>query len=362
MCPAGTVVTVVNTLLGSGFGRKFEQDFIVESMQVGLACPGQLVKLTWPREEDFSNDQFRPMALTRVTAAVTPDGTITAWNNRIVTPSIANQRSASPTTPPTSVDDEAVHGAISRTGYADAGLPYNVPNSLVEWVWHDAPIRVGYWRSVGMSFNTFAVECAMDELASAIGMDPFTFRQNNLAETRLGPVLSSLRTLSNWDTAPAAGRARGVAIAAGFGSYIGQVAEISVNATTGAVTVYRISTVLDCGTAMHRDSIKGQIEGAVAQALSPILWAQQTFVNGVAQATNYNRYRPAKLQDMPQISLQIIEGGGLGGVGEVGMPCVAPAIANAYARLAAQGQLVAGLPITRKRSLPFFPGTTLGGL
>ena len=362
MCPAGTLVTVVNTLLGGGFGRKFEQDFIVEAMQVGLARPGKLVKLTWPREEDFSNDQFRPTALTRITAAATPDGTITAWNNRIVTPSIANQRSASPTMPPTTVDDEAVHGAISRSGYADAGLPYDVPNSLVEWVWHDAPIRLGYWRSVGMSFNTFAVECAIDELAAAIGMDPLSFRQKNLAETRLGAVLDALRTLSKWDTAPVAGRARGVAIAAGFGSYIGQVAEIAVNATTGAVTVHSISTVLDCGTAIHRDAIKGQIEGAVAQALSPILWAQQTFVKGVAQATNYNRYRPAKLQDMPQFALQVIEGGGLGGVGEVGMPCVAPAIANAYARLAAQGQLVAGLPITRKRSLPFFPGTTLGGL
>jgi len=362
MCPQGTTVKVVNTLLGGGFGRKFEQDFIIEAMQVGLACPGKLVKLTWPREQDFSNDQFRPMALTRITAAATSDGKITAWNNRIVTPSIDNQRSQTPTSAPKLVDGEAVHGAINRSGYSDAGLPYNVPNSLVEWVWHDAPIPVGYWRSVGMSFNTFAVECAIDELAAAISVDPFTFRKNNLAETRLGPVLDALRTLSKWDTAPAAGRARGLAIAAGFGSFIGQVAEISVNSTTGAVTVHRISTVLDCGTAVHRDAIKAQIEGAAAQAMSATLWAQQTFVKGVAQVTNYNRYRTAKLQDMPQIDLQIIEGGGLGGVGEIGVPCVAPAIANAYARLASQGLTIAGVPATRKRSLPFFPGTTMGGL
>jgi len=332
MCPSGTVLKIVNTLLGGGFGRKFELDFVIEAIQVGMACPGKLVKLTWPREQDFGNDQFRPMALSRITATAS-GGQITAWYNRIVTPSIAYQRGGS------GLDGEAVHGAINRAAYADAGLPYLVPNSLVQWVPHDAPIPVGYWRSVGMSFNTFAVESAIDELATASNMDPFDFRMNNLAEARLGPVLTALRSLSGWNTAPAAGRARGLAIAAGFGSFVGQVAEISVNTTTGVVTVHRVSTVLDCGKAIHRDSIKAQIEGAVAQAMSATLWMQQTFVNGVPQVTNYNRYRPVKLQDMPQIDLQIIEGGGLGGVGEIGIPCVAPAIANAYARLAAKGCL-----------------------
>jgi len=353
MCPAGTNVTVVNTLVGGGFGRKFETDFLVQAMHASLACPGMLVKLTWPREQDFSNDQFRPMALTRITAAADANGAITAWNNRIVTPSIAVQRTATPTSAPTTIDGEAVHGAISRTPGGDAGLPYKVPNSLVEWVWHDSPIPVGYWRSVGMSFNTFAVECAIDELATALKMDPIAFRRKNLAETRLGPVLDALATLSNWSTTPASGRARGVAIAAGFGSFVGQVAEISVNATSGAITVHRVSTVIDCGTAMHRDAIRGQVEGAVAQAMAAALWEQQTWVNGVPQVTNWNRYRTTKLSTMPQIDVQILEGGGLGGVGEVGVPCVAPAIANAYAKL---------FPSARKRSLPFFPGTTMGGL
>ena len=355
MCPSGTVLKIVNTLLGGGFGRKFELDFVIEAIQVGMACPGKLVKLTWPREQDFGNDQFRPMALSRITATAS-GGQITAWYNRIVTPSIAYQRGG------TGLDGEAVHGAINRAAYADAGFPYLVPNSLVEWVPHDAPIPVGYWRSVGMSFNTFAVESAIDELAAASNMDPFDFRMNNLVEARLGPVLTALRSLSGWNTAPPAGRARGLAIAAGFGSFVGQVAEISVNTTTGAVTVHRVSTVLDCGKAIHRDSIKAQIEGAAAQAMAATLWMQQTFVNGVPQVTNYNRYRPVKLQDMPQIDLQIIEGGGLGGVGEIGIPCVAPAIANAYARLAAQGLKVGGIAVTRKRGLPFFPGTTLGDL
>ncbi len=343
LCPAGTVVKVTNTLAGGGFGRKFEQDFIREAVQVGLACPGKPVKLTWPREQDFSYDQFRPMALSRVQAAASPaTGKITAWSHRIVTPSIAAQRGGNPA----ALDTSAVDGAVD--------LAYALDPCLVEYIRHDTSLPVGYWRSVGMSLNTFAVESAIDELAAAIGVDPLQFRLNNLNDPRMINVLVALKGLSNWATAPAAGRARGVAIARGFGSWIGQVAEIAVNATTGAVTVYRVSTVIDVGTAVNPDAIKGQVEGAVAQAMAATLWVQQTFVNGVPQNTNYNKYRPVKLKDMPQVDVQILQGGGVGGVGEPGVPCVAPAIANAYARLKGEA--------ARKRSLPFFPGTTMGGL
>lgn len=343
LCPAGTVIKVTNTLAGGGFGRKFEQDFIREAVQVGLACPGKPVKLTWSREQDFSYDQFRPMALSRIQAAVSPStGKISAWSHRIVTPSIAVQRGGNPN----SLDGSAVDGAGDLTYALD---PY-----LVEYIRHDTTIPVGYWRSVGMSLNTFAVESAVDELAAAIGVDPIQFRLNNLSDQRMINVLAALKVLSNWGTAPASGHARGVAIAKGFGSWMGQVAEISVNASTGAVTVYRVSTVIDVGTAINPDAIKGQIEGAVAQAMAATLWVQQTFVNGVPQNTNYNRYRPVRLQEMPQVDVQILQGGGVGGVGEPGVPCVAPAIANAYARLKGQS--------ARRRSLPFFPGTTLGGL
>jgi isoquinoline 1-oxidoreductase beta subunit len=220
---------------------------------------------------------------------------------------------------------------------------------------HDTTIPVGYWRSVGMSINTFAVESAMDELAAAIGWDPIDFRLNNLADARMKNVLSLLRSFSGWGTAPASGRARGVAIAMGFGSYVGQVAEISVNATSGAVTVHRVSTVIDCGVAVNPDAITAQIEGAVAQAVAATLWDQQTFVNGVPQVRNYNGYRLLRLQEMPQVGVQIVKSDApSGGVGEPGVPCVAPAIANAYAKLKGAA--------ARKRALPFFPGTTLGGL
>jgi len=343
LCPAGTLIKVTNTLAGGGFGRKFEQDFIREAIQVGLACPGKPVKLTWPREQDFGYDQFRPMALSRVQAAASPStGRITAWNHRIVTPSIAAQRGGDPA----ALDGSAVDGAV--------GLPYALGPCLVEYIRHDTSLPVGYWRSVGMSLNTFAVECAIDELAAALGADPIQFRMNNLGDQRMVNVLAAVKTLSNWATPPAAGRARGVAIAKGFGSWMGQVAEISVNATSGAVTVHRVSTAIDVGTAVNPDAIKGQIEGAVAQAMAATLWVQQTFVNGVPQSTNFNRYRTVKLKDMPQVDVQILQGGGVGGVGEPGVPCVAPAIANAYAKLKGES--------ARRRSLPFFPGTTMGGL
>ncbi len=343
LCPAGTAVTVVNTLVGAGFGRKFEMDFIRQSVQVALAYPTRPVKLTWPREQDFANDQFRPMALSGISAGASPSGKITAWRHRVVTPSIAFQRGASAT----ALDGSAVDGAIQ--------LPYAMGSVLVDYVRHDATVPVGYWRSVGMSINTFAVESAMDELAAAIGWDPIQFRLSNLANARMTNVLTRLKTLSNWGTPGGSGRAQGVAIAEGFGSFVGQVAEISVNATTGAITVHRISAVIDCGTAVNPDAIKAQIEGAVAQAVSATLYAQQTFVKGVAQATNYSKYRLLRLRDMPQVDVQIIaDGHAPGGVGEPGIPCVAPAIANAHARLVGSA--------ARKRSLPFFPGSSGGGL
>jgi isoquinoline 1-oxidoreductase beta subunit len=343
MCPAGTVVKLVNTLAGGGFGRKFEMDFIREAVQVGLAFPGKPVKLTWPRAQDFAYDQFRPMALSRVQAAASATtGRITAWRHRIVTPSIAVQRGGSAS----ALDSSAVDGAVD--------LPYALDPCLVEYIRHDSTIPVGYWRSVGMSINTFAVESAIDELAAAIGADPIQFRLDNLSDPRMVSVLSALRTFSNWATAPAAGRARGVAIAKGFGSWMGQVAEVSVNATTGALTVHRVATVIDVGTAINPDAIQGQIEGAVAQAMAATLWVQQTFVNGVPQVGNFNKYRPVRLQEMPQVDVKILQGGGVGGVGETGVPCVAPAIASAHARLVGAA--------ARKRALPFFPGTTLGGL
>ena len=343
LCPAGTQVSVTNTLLGSGFGRKFEQDFIRESVQVGLALPGKTVKLTWSREQDFAYDQFRPMALINVQAACSPaSGVLSGWKFRTVTPSISVQRGGDPTR----VDHAAVEGA---TGI------YAMDTAQVEWVRHDAAIPVGYWRSVGLSMNTFAVESAMDELASAIGWDPIQFRLANLRDARMIAVLNAVATLAGWSGPVPAGRARGVACGVGFNSYVAQVAEISRDSTTGAIKVHRVSTAVDCGTAINPDLVRGQVEGAVAMAMGPTLWQQQTFVNGVARATNYNRYRTVKLGDMPQVDVTIVNSGAaLGGVGETGVPCVAPAIANAYARLTGAA--------ARRRTLPFFPGTTMGGL
>lgn len=343
LCPSGTVIQVKSMMSGGGFGRKLEQDYIREAVQVGLAYPARPVKLTWSREQDFTQDQFRPMALSRVHAAASAStGRITAWSHRIVTPSTAVQRGADPGV----LDTGAVEGA--------ANLVYAIGPFQVEYIRHDTTIPVGYWRSVGLSLNTFAVECAIDELAAAIGVDPIQFRLNNLQDRRMGAVLTALKSFSNWTTPPASGRARGVAIARGFGSWIGQVAEISADAGTGDVTVHRVATVIDVGTAINPDAIKAQIEGAVAQAMAATLWVQQTFVQGVPQSTNFDQYRPVRLQEMPQVDVQIMQGGGVGGVGETGVPCVAPAIANAYANLKGAA--------ARRRSLPFFPGSTLGGL
>lgn len=342
LCPAGTVFNIINTMVGGAFGRRLEIDFVREAIQVGLAAPGKPVKLTWSREQEFANDQYRPMALSSIQAAASAtNGKITAWSNRIVTPSISVQRGADPS----KVDGSAVQGAND--------LPYDLNPLLVEYIRHDSPIPVGYLRSVGHSINTFAVESAMDELAHAIGWDPIQFRLNNLSNPRLIRLLNALKTLSNWGSPSGNGHAQGVAIVSGFGSYVGQVAEVSLSGTN--VRVNRISTVIDCGMAVNPDAIKAQIEGAVIQATATTLYLQQTFTKGVAQVSNYNKYRFLRGQDTPKIDVQIIANGDpIGGVGEPGVPCVAPAIANAHARLTGQP--------TRFRSLPFYPGTRGGEL
>jgi isoquinoline 1-oxidoreductase beta subunit len=342
LCPTGTVIKVTNTLVGAGFGRKLEVDFIREAVQVALACPSKAVKLTWSREEDFAYDQFRPMTLSEIHAAASPvTGKITAWKNRVVGPSIATQRGGDPN----ALDGTAVEGAAENV--------YQLDPCLVDYVRHDATVQVGYYRSVGLSINVFAVESAIDELAAAIGMDPLEFRLRNLEDPRMIAVVNAFKTFSGWTSTLAPGRARGIALSKGFGSWIAMMAECSVNASTGQPTVHRIAASVDIGKAINPDSIRGQIEGAVSQAMAVTFWQQQTFVNGVPQVKNYNRYRMTKLREMPQVDVQILEGGGLGGVGEVGTPCVAPAIANACARIAGAA---------RHRSLPFFPGATMGEL
>jgi isoquinoline 1-oxidoreductase beta subunit len=333
-------IRVHATYLGGGLGRKFEQDFIAQAVTVAKVL-GKPVKLTWTREQDFTNDQYRPMTLSRVRAGVDATGNLVAWWNRIVAPSILGQRGWIPAT---AVDSQAVDGAIR--------LPYLAGSRRVEWVRHPAGVPVGFWRSVGHSINTFVVESAVDELAAASGLDPLLFRQRLLAaDPRSLAVLNAAAALGDWGTPPPAGRARGIAIGWGFGSIVAQVAEIS-QPLAGALRVHRIACVVDCGKVVNPNTVEAQMQGGIVHGLAAALWGQMTFTKGAVTPRNFNGYRMLRLREMPDIKVQAIESGGpIGGIGEPGVPPVAPALANAYFRLTGQ----------RVRALPFFPAASVMG-
>ena len=338
-------VNFITTMLGGGLGRKLEIDFISQAVQVAMAVK-RPVQLVWPREEDFTHDQYRPMAVVRARAAVDAGGNVSAWAYRNVSPSIRAQRGV------------VLGAAGDSQGYeASQALPYVFANRLTQWVNLPTPIPVGYWRSVGASINTFAVESMMDELAAASGMDPVQFRRSKLAgDPRWTAVLDRVASLGNWTSPLASGTARGIAIGTAFNSICAAVVEVSGTSVTSFI-VKRVSVVLDAYLTVNPGNVESQLSGGVAHGLNAALYGQQTFVNGVAQRRNFNNNRMMRLREMPQVSVALIQNTGasdptraIGGVGELGVPSVAPALANAVFRLTGQ----------RVRSLPFFPNATMG--
>ena len=338
-------VTVNTTYLGGGLGRKAEVDFVSQAIQVGMAL-GRPVKLMWPREEDFTHDQYRPMALVSARGGLDKNGNLVGWAYRNVSPSILAQRGS--VLGPKG-DSQGIEGAQS--------LPYALPNRLTEYVTHPSPIPVGFWRSVGASINTFAVESMIDELADAAGEDPYLFRRGLLTDPRWTAVLDGAANLGGWGSALAAGRGRGIAIGTAFNSIVAEVVEVSFTSTS--LRVERVSVVLDSYLSLNPGSIEAQLTGGVVHGLNAALYGRQTFANGAAQSKNFKNSRMIRLSEMPEVHVAIMpnppvsdRGRIIGGVGELGVPTLAPALANAYYQ--ATGQ--------RLRTLPFFPNATMGGL
>jgi len=343
---AESKVRIFTTYLGGGLGRKAEVDFISQALQVGMAL-GRPVKVMWPREEDFTHDQYRPMAVIRGRAALNLDGTVAGWAYRNVSPSILGQRGA-------------VLGAKGDSqGYEGSNsLPYSLGAKVTEYVSHTAPIPVGFWRSVGASLNTFGVESMIDELAVAANRDPYQFRRDLLTDTRWLAVLDAVAQLADWNTPVPTGRARGIAIGAAFNSIVAEVVEISA-ATTTSLKINRVSVALDCYLVVNPGQVESQLIGGVVHAINATLYGKMNFVGGVAQGKNFNSNRMIRLGEMPDVKVTMIPNPTasdrtkpLGGVGELGVPTFAPALANAYFKLTGQ----------RIRSLPFFPTATMGGL
>jgi isoquinoline 1-oxidoreductase beta subunit len=326
-------VTVNTTLLGGGFGRRGEIDFIVDAVETAKAV-GVPVKLMWTREDDIQHGFYRPATYNVFRAALDGSGMPTAWSHRIVGPGILAQKGRMPAN--TTVDPAAVAGARD--------LPYDIPNLQVEWLNKDFGVPLGFWRSVGSSQNAFITESFIDELAHLAGKDPFEYRRALLGKSpRHTAVLELAAAQANWGSPVPAGRGRGIAVAFSYGSYAAHVIEASV-APDGAVRVHRVVCAIDCGIAVNPDQVKAQMEGGAVYALTAALYGQITVDKGSVQQSNFHNYPMMRINEMPVIETHILDSGAApGGLGEPGVPPVAPALCNAI--FALTGKRIRTLPI-----------------
>jgi isoquinoline 1-oxidoreductase beta subunit len=328
-------VAVNTTYLGGGFGRRFELDFIVEALETSKAA-GVPVKVIWSREDDIQHAQYRPANYHALLAGLDGSGRPVAWTHRIVAPSIMAR--LFPQTIQNGIDGEAVEGGV--------GVPYAVPNVHVDYSLTDTGIPVGFWRSVNNSFNAFAVESFIDELAAAAKQDPYEYRRSLLTKSPrdLG-VLELAATKAGWGTPAPQGRARGIAVYKSFESFAAQVAEVSVS-PAGDVRVHRVVCAIDCGLHVNPSTIEAQMQSGIVYGLTAALKGAITIENGRVMQSNFHDYQMLRLAEMPVVEVYIVPSNEApGGVGEPGTPPIAPAVCNAI--FAATGKRIRKLPIGR---------------
>jgi isoquinoline 1-oxidoreductase subunit beta len=327
-------VNIHTTYLGGGFGRRAEQDFLAEAVETSKAV-GAPVQVTWTREDDTQHDQYRPASYSRFTAGLDADGWPIAWTTRIACSSIRSR--FFPGSVKNGLDATSVEGA--------ADIPYAIPNILVDYQLTETGIPVGFWRSVGHSQNAFFSECFLDEVAAAGGKDPYELRRRLLSkETRHLGVLELAATKAGWGTTLPPGRFRGIAVMMSFGSYVAEVAEVSVNRSRGTVRVDRVVCAVDCGRVVNPDTIAAQMQGAIVYGLTAALKGAITIARGRVQQGNFNDYEMLRMNEMPLVEVHIVPSENPpGGVGEPGTPPIAPAVCNAI--FAATGKRIRRLPI-----------------
>lgn len=339
-------ITINTTYLGGGFGRRFYHDYVDEAVEVSKAV-GRPVKVMRTREDDMTHSFYRPASYNRISAALDADGRIAAWHHRAVSSSILKRLWPERINPKTGLDATAGHEA--------ANLLYDIPNYRFDWVPTESPVPVGIWRSVGDSQNTFVTQSFIDELAHAAGRDPLEFRRSHLGDkpgaARLRAVLDMVAEKAGWGTPLPPGRHRGIAAVQCYGAYAAQVAEVSVSGD-GQIVVHRIVAGLDCGWVTSPDLVRQQAEGGIMFGLSAALSEAITIKGGAVEQSNFHQYSTLRMSQMPVVEFHLMpsEMPPLS-VGEpAGVPCVAPAVANAV--FAATGVRMRSMPFSRHTLKP----------
>jgi isoquinoline 1-oxidoreductase subunit beta len=333
-------VKIHTTYMGGGFGRRAnpKSDFVVEAVQAAMALK-QPIKVVWTREDDMKGGYYRPMWYDRIAAGLDPDGKLIAWQHTIVGQSILTGSPFEAAMVKEGIDATSVEGAED--------IPYEIPNIRVDLHSPTVGVPVQWWRSVGHSHTAFVVESFLDEIAQSQGQDPFEFRIRLLhKKPRHRKVLELAAQKAGWGKSPLKGRGWGLALHESFESFVAQVAEVSVSAE-GQVRVHKVVCAVDCGRVVNPDTVKAQMEGGIVFGLSAALHGAITLKDGRVEQGNFNNYPVLRIDEMPVIETYIVSSlEEPSGVGEPGVPPIAPAAANAV--FAATGK--------RIRRLPFNPG------
>lgn len=331
-------VKIHTLFLGGGFGRRANPaaDFVSEAVQVAKAA-GVAVKTVWSREDDVKGGYYRPMFVHQAKIALDGDGMPSAWEHTAVGQSIMLG------TPFEAFQIKDGIDATSVEGTADSPYLKSIPNYQVSLHTVKSSIPVLWWRSVGHSHTAFVMESLIDELAYTAKKDPLEYRRVLLKDhPRHLAALNLAAEKAEWDKPLAKGIFRGIAVHESFGSFVAQVAEVSVD--KGEVKVHRIVSAIDCGLAVNPDSLKAQMESSVSFGLGAAMQSEITFKDGMVEQSNFHDYQVMRMGSMPKVEVYIVQSTEkMGGVGEPGLPPVAPAVTNAI--FAATGKRIRSLPI-----------------
>ena len=328
-------IKINTTLLGGGFGRRGETDFVTQAVTISKSL-NKPVQVTWMREEDMQHDFYRPACISRFQIGLSKEGLPIQWENQLAGPSILKRFVAAMGW--FGVDPTSTEGANE--------LPYTIPDFNFDYSLVDTGVPVGFWRSVGSSYNAFFTECAIDEAANLVNQDPYEYRLKLLKDQpRYLKVLEKVVKNANWVDPLPKNHGLGLAIHKSFGSIVSTVIEVSSNAP-GIIKLQKAWVVIDCGKVVNPDIVKAQMEGGFIFGLSAALGEEITLKDGRVEQSNFHDYSILRLKGSPKISVEIVESGSeIGGVGEPAVPLAAPALTNAI--FSVSGKRIRSLPLSK---------------
>ena len=333
-------ISVHTTFLGGGFGRRIEMDYALYAAQMAKETGGRPIKVTWTREEDTRHDAYRPAAVGKLRARIGDDGLPVALDIKLASPSITAGllRRLFPSISPIGPDKFIVDGAFDQ--------PYTIPNYRVSGTAAPISIPVGFWRSVGASINGFFHEGFMDEIAVAGKIDPVELRKRLMADHPAAvKVVETVAEMANWGESLPAGKAKGVAFTLSFGSWVGEIVQVAD--TPAGIRIEKVWIAADVGIALDPDIIKAQLISAAIYGLSAAMGQEITFADGMVEQSNFHDFDAMRIFQCPAFEVAVLENfHKMGGVGEVGTPPAAPALANAI--FALTGKRIRTLPLSKQ--------------